>query len=118
MGFTAVDGLPMGTRCGNLDPGVVLFLIVANIALAAIVVPATEFFRLLPTRINRIQNNLAPLLDLYSSLERYANRTLRQIASTPVRPSPTAAVAPPSSIVELAATSAPAVIVQVFYAIL
>ncbi len=26
MGFTAADGLPMGTRCGNLDPGVVLFL--------------------------------------------------------------------------------------------
>ena len=27
MGFTAVDGLPMGTRCGNLDPGVMLYLI-------------------------------------------------------------------------------------------
>lgn len=26
MGFTAVDGLPMGTRTGALDPGVVLFL--------------------------------------------------------------------------------------------
>jgi acetate kinase len=26
MGFTALDGLPMGTRCGNLDPGVVLYL--------------------------------------------------------------------------------------------
>jgi acetate kinase len=26
MGFTAVDGLPMGTRCGNIDPGVILFL--------------------------------------------------------------------------------------------
>jgi acetate kinase len=26
MGFTAVDGLPMGTRTGSLDPGVVLFL--------------------------------------------------------------------------------------------
>ncbi len=26
MGFTAGDGLPMGTRCGNLDPGVVLYL--------------------------------------------------------------------------------------------
>jgi len=26
MGFTAVDGLPMGTRCGSLDPGVVLHL--------------------------------------------------------------------------------------------
>jgi acetate kinase len=27
MGFTAADGLPMGTRCGSLDPGVVLYLI-------------------------------------------------------------------------------------------
>jgi len=26
MGFTAVDGLPMGTRCGALDPGVMLYL--------------------------------------------------------------------------------------------
>jgi len=26
MGFTAVDGLPMGTRTGSLDPGVVLYL--------------------------------------------------------------------------------------------
>jgi acetate kinase len=26
MGFTAADGLPMGTRCGNLDPGVMLYL--------------------------------------------------------------------------------------------
>ncbi|WP_028470305.1 acetate/propionate family kinase [Neptunomonas japonica] len=26
MGFTAVDGLPMGSRCGNLDPGVLLYL--------------------------------------------------------------------------------------------
>ena len=26
MGFTALDGLPMGTRCGALDPGVILYL--------------------------------------------------------------------------------------------
>lgn len=26
MGFTALDGLVMGTRCGNLDPGVILYL--------------------------------------------------------------------------------------------
>jgi len=26
MGLTALDGLPMGTRCGTLDPGVLLFL--------------------------------------------------------------------------------------------
>lgn len=27
MGFSALDGLPMGTRCGVLDPGVVLYLL-------------------------------------------------------------------------------------------
>ena len=97
---------------------VLLFLVAANIAIAAIVIPATDFFRLLPTRINRIQANLAPLLDLYSNLERYVNKTLRQIASTPVRQSPTTAVSPPSSVLELAATSAPAVIVQIFFGVL
>ncbi|WP_414713847.1 AI-2E family transporter [Sphingomonas sp.] len=97
---------------------VLLFLVAANIAIAAIVIPATDFFRLLPTRIDRIQMNLAPLLDLYSSLEKYVNKTLRQIASTPVRPQPANAVAPPTSILEFAATSAPTVIVQFFFCVL
>jgi acetate kinase len=26
MGFSTLDGLPMGTRCGSLDPGVLLYL--------------------------------------------------------------------------------------------
>jgi acetate kinase len=26
MGFTALDGLPMGSRCGSIDPGVLLYL--------------------------------------------------------------------------------------------
>ena len=26
MGFTALEGLPMGTRCGSLDPGAILYL--------------------------------------------------------------------------------------------
>jgi len=30
MGFTALDGLVMGTRCGSLDPGVILYLLQAN----------------------------------------------------------------------------------------
>jgi len=94
---------------------ILVFLIAANIAIAAIVVPATDFFRLLPTRLDRIQNNLAPLLDLYSSLEKYVNKTLRQVASTPIRQPATAGVAAPGSILEVAATSAPAVIVQFLF---
>jgi acetate kinase len=27
MGFSSLDGLPMGTRCGSLDPGVILFML-------------------------------------------------------------------------------------------
>jgi len=97
---------------------VLFFLLVANVAIAAIVVPATDFFRLLPTRLGRIQENLQPLLDLYSNLESYVNRTLRQVATTPIRQPRTAAVAAPSSILELAATSAPAVIIQVLFGLL
>ncbi len=97
---------------------VLLFLAVANVAIAAIVVPATDFFQLLPKRLGRIQHNLAPLLDLYSSLERSVNRFFQQVASTPIRQARTAAVAPPSSILELAASAAPALIVQVLFAIL
>ena len=37
MGLTALDGLPMGTRCGSLDPGVVLYLIaVENMPVGAV----------------------------------------------------------------------------------
>lgn len=97
---------------------VLLFLAIANIAVAAIVVPATDFFQLLPTRLTRIQHNLAPMLELYSSLQRGVNRFFHQIASTPIRAPRNNAVAPPSSILELAATSAPGVIIQVLFGIL
>ena len=98
---------------------VLLFLVAANVALAAIIVPATEFFRRLPERIDRIQMNIAPLIDLYASFEKYLNRTVQHLAASgPVRAPQTAAVAPPSSILELAASFAPSVIVQFFFGIL
>jgi predicted PurR-regulated permease PerM len=98
---------------------VLLFLVAANVALAAIIVPATEFFRRLPERIDRIQMNIAPLIDLYASLEKYLNRTVQHLAASgPVKSPQTTAVTPPSSILELAATSAPQVIIQVFFGVL
>jgi len=98
---------------------VVSFLAAANVALAAIVVPAIEFFRQLPERIDRIQNNLAPVMDLYASLEKYMNRTIRHLAASgPVHATPMTAVSPPGSLLELAATSAPTAIVQVFFGVL
>ncbi|WP_404368974.1 AI-2E family transporter [Sphingomonas sp. MMS24-J45] len=98
---------------------VLLFLVAANVALAAIIVPATEFFRRLPERIDRIQMNIAPLIDLYQSFQKYLNRTVQHLASTgPIKAPATTAVTPPSSILELAASFAPSVIVQVFFGVL
>lgn len=101
---------------------VMLFLILANVALAAIIVPAIEWFRLLPDRIDRIQSNLAPVLDLYKNLETFVNKTLTQFAqggvSETVRAQPTSAVAPPGSILEFAATSAPGALIEIFFALL
>jgi len=97
---------------------VVGVLIAANIAIAAIVVPAVSFFRLLPDRIARIQHNLAPLVELYGALQRYANRTVSRLATAPVHQPPQSAITPPTSIVELVATTAPAAVLQLAFGIL
>ena len=96
---------------------VLLFLAAANIALASIVVPAWQWARILPERIGQIQSNLSPLIDFYSNLEKFVNKTLRQMADAPQRQQ-AAPVAPPRSIVELFATSAPSAFIEMFYAIL
>ncbi len=97
---------------------VIIFLGAANIALAAIIVPATQFFRLLPERIGRIRMNIAPLLDLYSSLEKYVDNTAMRLAAGSAQKMASVAQAttvPPRSLVELIATSAPTVFIQVFF---
>lgn len=98
---------------------VVGFLVALNAALAAIVVPATEWAQLLPQRLMRIQSNIAPVIELYDNLQRFVDRAVKTLATDARIPNPqTTAAAPPSSILELAATSAPAAILQMFFAIL
>lgn len=97
---------------------VLLFLTAANAALASIVVPAWDWVSIIPERIENIQSNVKPLIDFYSNLERFVNRTIQELAqSRPIRPAQTAAE-PPRSILELAATSAPTAIIEMFFAIL
>jgi acetate kinase len=43
MGFTALDGIPMGTRPGQIDPGVILYLIEQKKMSAAAVSAALAF---------------------------------------------------------------------------
>lgn len=97
---------------------VVAFLVVANTALVLIVVPATDWFRILPQRLPQIQANLAPLIDFYSQLQRFVDETVQMLATGPVAAAQTAAVEAPRSLLQFAATSAPSAIIQMVFALL
>ncbi|MET0362126.1 MAG: AI-2E family transporter [Sphingobium sp.] len=94
------------------------FLMIANGALVLIVVPATDWFRILPQRLPQIQANLAPLIDFYSQLQRFVDESVQMLATGPVAAAQTAAVEAPRSLLQLAATSAPSVIIQMVFALL
>ncbi|BAV64218.1 permease [Sphingobium cloacae] len=96
----------------------IAFLLVANTALVLIVVPATDWFSILPQRLPRIQSNLAPLIDYYSQLQRFVDETVQMLASGPVAAAQTAAVEAPRSLLQFAATSAPSAIIQMVFALL
>ena len=94
------------------------FLALANGVLAAIVVPAFQFFRLLPERIGRIQANIAPILELYRGVEKYVDKTVMKFAVGSARHMASAAqqtTVPPPSLLELVVNSAPLVFVHIFF---
>jgi predicted PurR-regulated permease PerM len=95
----------------------VLFLTIANGALAVIVVPATDWFLALPDRIPKIMENLAPLIDLYSDLQRFVDDTTRLVSGSMVK-AQAAATSSPESLLDLFASAAPGVALQMAFVIL
>jgi predicted PurR-regulated permease PerM len=108
-------GLPSGLAALLAMIG---FLLVANTALVLIVVPATDWFRILPQRLPQIQANLAPLIDFYANLQRFVDETVQMLATGPVAAAQTAAVDAPRSLLQFAAMSAPSAIIQMVFALL
>jgi predicted PurR-regulated permease PerM len=96
---------------------VLLFIAFANIAVASIVLPATEWVMLLPERIGRIRETLAPILDVYASLERFIDDVVVEFGS-PAGPEQRVTVETPNSMLDLIATSAPYAAIQMFFAVL
>ncbi len=94
------------------------FVLAVNGALAVIVLPASDWFVELPDKLPRIQHNLAPVIDMYSSLNDYVARTSAQVGSGPVTRGDVASGAVPSSVVDLIATSAPSAAIEIFFALL
>ncbi|MBA3678439.1 MAG: AI-2E family transporter [Sphingosinicella sp.] len=97
---------------------VLLLLTVANVAVASIVLPAAEWVRLLPERIGRIQETLAPLLDVYANLERFIEDIVTEFGRDAESSQRTVTVETPNSLVDIIATSAPFAAIQMFFAVL
>jgi predicted PurR-regulated permease PerM len=96
---------------------VVLFITAANVAIASIVVPATEWVRMIPKNIGRIRETLGPLLEVYSDLEKFIDKIAREFDRGANAPR-TVAIETPNSALDIVATSAPFAVIQMFFAIL
>lgn len=94
------------------------FLMIVNAALAIIVVPATGWFARIPESIPRIQSNLAPIIDFYSSFQRFVDRTLMSVATGTEATAQAVAAQAPSSVVDYFISAAPAAAIQLFFAVL
>lgn len=94
------------------------FLMLINAALAIIVVPATGWFARLPESIPRIQSNVAPLIDFYSTLQNFVDRTLLSVASGSEATAQAVAATAPTSVVDYFISAAPAAAIQLFFAVL
>jgi predicted PurR-regulated permease PerM len=97
---------------------VILLIAVANVAVAAIVFPATEWFQTLPERIGRLRQTLAPLVDVYSNLQHFVDDIVREFGRAPRSAPQTVQVETPSTLLQIIATSAPFAAIQMFFAVL
>ncbi len=96
---------------------VIVFLMIAAFAIASIVLPAIDWVALFPSRIGRVTDALAPLLELYSSLEKFIENIVSRIA-TDADEGRTVRVETPNSMLGLITASAPHAAIQLFFALL
>jgi predicted PurR-regulated permease PerM len=96
---------------------VLVFLAIAIFALAAIVYPAIDWVALIPQRIDRVRETLAPLIDVYSNLEKFINQTVSRI-SFEADEARTVRIETPSSLLGIITASAPHAAIQLFFALL
>jgi len=97
---------------------IILFLTVANMAMAAIVIPASEWVQMLPARIARIRETLGPLFEVYTDFEAFIDDLVHQFGRGPGIATQTVTVETPNSLLQIIATSAPYAIIQMFFAVL
>jgi len=97
---------------------VILFLALAMFAIGSIVVPATDWVAQVPSKIPKVRLALEPVIRLYKHLDRWIERATSQIAIAPPQRTPTVNVEQPHSMLGLLTSSAPHLLIQLFFALL
>ena len=108
-------GIPSKASAGLC---VVLFLALAMFAIGSIVVPASDWVAQVPSKIPKVRAALEPVIRLYKHLDHWIERASSQIAIAPVQKTPTVNVEQPHSMLGLLTSSAPHLLIQLFFALL
>src|SRR3954453_4033168 len=97
---------------------VIIFLALALFAIGSIVVPATDWVAQVPSKIPKVRAALEPVIRLYKHLDLWIERATSQIAIAPAQRTPTVNVEQPHSMLGLLTSSAPHLLIQLFFALL
>jgi predicted PurR-regulated permease PerM len=71
-----------------------------------------------PAKITKVRSALAPVFDLYKNLDRFIDRLAAQIQLTQAEHARTVRIEEPNSVMGLLATSAPHLLIQLFFSLL
>ena len=96
----------------------VIFLMIAVFAIGSIVVPASDWVAQIPSKIPKVRAALEPVFDLYKNLDRFVGRIANQIELSHASHARTVTIEQPTSVVGLLATSAPHLLIQLFFSLL
>src|SRR5438309_3580487 len=97
---------------------VIIFLALAMFAIGSILVPATDWVAQVPSKIPKVRAALEPVIRLYKHLDRWIERATSQIAIGPTQATRTVSVEQPHSMLGLLTSSAPHLLIQLFFSLL
>jgi len=95
-----------------------IFLLIAIFAIGSIVFPASDWVARVPSQIPKVRAALEPVFDLYKNLDRFIARIANQIEINHASHARTVTIEQPNSVMGLLATSAPHLLIQLFFSLL
>ena len=108
-------GMPSKASAGLC---VFIFLAFAIFAIGSIVVPARDWVAQIPSKVPKVRATLEPVIQLYNHLDKFINKTASQIAIPQAEKTQAVHVETPNSMSSLLLTSAPHLLIQLFFALL